>query len=234
MNVIFGRFVGEFSNFATGNVESSLDGFRDQLDTLSLYMFALFIARWGLGTINKFAFRMIGIRLSANIRTHYLQRLFAQSIHVLDSMPPGYAVSTITSTSNVLQLGISEKLGVFVEYLSMMITAVIVAFTWSWELTLITCCGVIFIVVAISVVLPLVLERHGRMTKADAKAGAIASEALASIRMIMACGAEQRTSKKYSEFVDETKKHAMSVSPLISLQFAAVVSLTPDSRGLRN
>lgn len=169
---------------------------------------------------------MIGIRLSANVRTHYLQRLFAQSIHVLDSMPPGYAVSTITSTSNVLQLGISEKLGVFVEYVSMMITALIVAFTWSWELTLVTCAGVVFIVLAIGSCLPLVLTRHGRMSRSDAKAGAIASEALASIRMIMACGAEERTAKKYSQYVEETKKHALSVSPLISIQFSLVVSLT--------
>lgn len=169
---------------------------------------------------------MIGIRLSANIRTHYLQRLFAQSIQVLDSMPPGYAVSTITSTSNVLQLGISEKLGVFVEYTSMMVTALIVAMTWSWELTLITFTGVIFIVIAIGCCLPLVLTRHGRMSRADAKAGAIASEALASIRMIMASNAEERTSTRYSRYVEETKKHSLSVAPLISVQFSLVVSIS--------
>ena len=108
---------------------------------------------------------MIGIRLSSAIRLHYLQRLFAQSTHVLDSMPPGYAVSTITSTSNTLQLGISEKLGIFVEYMALIIAAVIVAFTWNWELTLVTSSGILFIMVVVTITLPLILTGHGRMTK---------------------------------------------------------------------
>lgn len=108
---------------------------------------------------------MIGIRLSSAIRLHYLQRLFGQSIHVLDSMPPGYAVSTITSTSNVLQLGISEKLGVFVEFMSLIVAAIIVAFTWSWELTLVTSAGIFFILLSVSTILPFILKGHGKMTK---------------------------------------------------------------------
>lgn len=108
---------------------------------------------------------MIGIRLSSAIRLHYLQRLFAQSIHVLDSMPPGYAVSTITSTSNTLQLGISEKLGIFVEYSTLIIAAIIVSFTWSWELTLVTSSGILFILLTVSALLPLILKGHSRMTK---------------------------------------------------------------------
>lgn len=108
---------------------------------------------------------MIGIRISSAIRLHYLKHLFGQSIHVLDSMPPGYAVSTITSTSNVLQLGISEKLGVFIEYLALIIAAIIVAFTWSWELSLVTLAGILFILVAVCIILPLILKGHTRMTK---------------------------------------------------------------------
>jgi ABC-type multidrug transport system fused ATPase/permease subunit len=110
----------------------------------------------------KFAFRMIGIRLSSAIRLHYLRRLFGQSIHVLDTMPPGYAVGTITSTSNVLQLGISEKLGTLVEYTSLIVAAIIVAFTWNWELTLVTAAGIIFVVCCLGTLMPLVLKRHAR------------------------------------------------------------------------
>lgn len=58
--------------------------------------------------------------------------------------------------------------------------------------------------------------------QSDGRAGAVASEALASIRMVMACGAEERTAKKYATFVEEAKKHALSTSPLISLQFSLI------------
>lgn len=79
-------------------------------------MFVLFIVRFTCNYISKFCFRLIGIRLSAAIRLHYLASLLSQTVHVLDSMPPGAAAGTITSEANVLQIGISEKLGTFLEF----------------------------------------------------------------------------------------------------------------------
>lgn len=46
---------------------------------------------------------------------------------------------------------------------------------------------------------------------------------MASIRMIMACGAESRIAKKYAAFVEEAKRHAQFMSPLIALQFGLIV-----------
>ncbi|CAH0049412.1 unnamed protein product [Clonostachys solani] len=223
MNVIFGISISHayLSNDCLATEPSSNAGLTPLKADL-LTMFGLFLARFGLGSINKFAFRMIGIRLSAAIRLHYLKSLFNQTVHVTDILPPGYAVGTITSTSNILQLGISEKLGVFVEYNSLIIASIIVSFTWSWELTLVTFSGVVFILLAVSIILPLVLKGHARMGKAESGAAAVASEALASVRMIMACGAEKRTVERYAAFVEEAKKHAQFMSPLISLQFSLV------------
>lgn len=108
---------------------------------------------------------MIGIRLSSAIRLHFLQRLFAQSIHVLDSMPPGYATSTITTTSNTLQLGISEKLGVFVEFMSTIVAAIVIAFVYSWSLTLVTSSAILFIIITVTIILPIIVKTHDQMTK---------------------------------------------------------------------
>lgn len=108
---------------------------------------------------------MIGIRLSSAVRLHYLRALFSQSVHVLDSLPPGYATTTITATSNTLQLGISEKLGVFVEFMSTIIAAIAVAFTWSWELSLVTFSAVLFILVVVSALLPFIMKAHGEVAK---------------------------------------------------------------------
>ena len=112
---------------------------------------------------------MTGIRMSSAIRLHYLRRLFAQSIHVLDSMPPGYATTTITSTSNTLQLGISEKLGVFVEYSSTMVAAIVIAFVYNWSLTLVTSSAILFILLTVSILLPFIVRIHGRIAKVCAQ-----------------------------------------------------------------
>ncbi|PFH56359.1 hypothetical protein XA68_16620 [Ophiocordyceps unilateralis] len=221
MNVVFGKLVGNFSDFAP-QTETDRDRFRQRLNQLSLYMFALFLARFGLNYINKLCFRMIGIRLSSAIRLHYLRRLFAQSIHVLDSMPPGEATTTITTTSNTLQLGISEKLGVMIEFVSTIVAAVVVAFTYNWALTLVTSSAILFILLTVAVLLPCIVKSHGRMAKSEAKSSAIASEALAGIRMVMACGAETRVARKYARYVDEAKRHARVTSPFVALQFGLI------------
>ncbi|KAH7188883.1 P-loop containing nucleoside triphosphate hydrolase protein [Fusarium flagelliforme] len=222
MNVVFGQFVGNFTDyFLPGNTTSQSE-FNSSIDKLALYMFFLFLGRFVLNAINKFVFRMIGIRLSSAIRLHYLQSLFGQSIHVLDSMPPGYATGTITSTANVLQLGISEKLGIFVEYNSTIVAALIVAFVKNWSLTLVTSSIILYLFLVLGIFLPMILKVNALLTKAEGRAGAVASEALASVRMVAACGAESRISKKYAAFVEETRQHGKLLSPLIGGQLGFV------------
>ncbi|KAM3445984.1 hypothetical protein MY3296_010104 [Beauveria thailandica] len=221
LNVVFGRFTSQFTDFA-GSGTLSPDKFSSTLQKLSLYMLGLFLGRLFLNYINKFAFRMIGIRISSAIRLHFLQALFAQSIHVFDSMSPGFATGTITTTSNTLQLGISEKLGTFIEFNATMVAAVVVAFIYSWRLTLVTMSALVFIMLTIGVLLPLIVKGQGRASKLEAKSNAIASETLSSIRMIMACGAEMRIANKYAAVIEESRKNAQRTSPLIALQFGFV------------
>lgn len=224
MNVVFGRLIGSFNSYA-GPEDSDAEAqaaFNRVLNKQALYMFALFIARFGLNYINKFCFRLIGIRMSAAIRLDYLRSLFAQTVHVLDSMPSGSAASTITSTANTLQIGVSEKLGTFLEYLSMIIAAVVVAFTYSWSLALVTCSVLLFIVLVISVMLPFIIKGQHKITKAEGKAGSIATEAFASIRMVTSCGAESRVAEKYSEWVKKAKQAEQATAPLFATQFGLV------------
>ena len=51
MNVVFGRQIGNINAFA-GDAQAATT-FQDTLNKQSLYMFALFIARFGLNYINK-------------------------------------------------------------------------------------------------------------------------------------------------------------------------------------
>lgn len=224
MNVVFGRLIGSFNSYA-GPADSDPEtqaAFNRLLNRQALYMFALFIARFGLNYINKFCFRLIGIRMSAAIRLHYLRSLFAQTVHVLDSMPSGSAASTITSTANTLQIGVSEKLGTFLEYTAMVTAAIIVAFTYSWSLALVTASVLLFIVLVIGIMLPFIIKGQHKITKAEGKAGSIATEAFASIRMVTSCGAEARVAERYAEWVKKAKQAEQATAPLFATQFGLV------------
>jgi ATP-binding cassette subfamily B (MDR/TAP) protein 1 len=124
MNIVFGHLVGNFAG--AGNVTK--DQFLDNLRTQTLYIVYLFIARWVLNYVSSFIFRMAGLKMSARLRLAYLKALFSLPISVLDTLPAGQASNTITNTANVLQIGISDKLGVFVQFTTLSIAAIIVGF----------------------------------------------------------------------------------------------------------
>lgn len=221
MNIIFGRLVDDFNSFGGPNPQTPAT-FTKSVNRLALLMFAIFVARFSFNYVSKFCFRIIGIRMSSAIRLDYVRSLFEQSIHVLDTMPSGAAASTITSTANTLQLGISEKLGIFLEFATMIIASIIIAYTYSWRLALVTSSVLLFIILVLSVLLPFIIKGHTRMTKAEGRGTSVANEAFASIRMITSCGAESRVAKRYAEWVKKAQQAAQFSSPFFSIQFGLI------------
>ncbi|KAK2034166.1 P-loop containing nucleoside triphosphate hydrolase protein [Colletotrichum zoysiae] len=222
MNIVFGSLAGQFTNYFMQPPRMTKPEFEAVLDQLALFIMGLFLGRFVLNCINKFCFRMIGVRLSSAIRLHYIESLFSQSVHVLDSMPSGSAASTITGTANTLQIGISEKLGTFMEFNGTIWCSIIVAFIWSWKLTLVTFSLVIFILAVVSTFMPFIVRLQDEQSKSEARANGVASESFSSIRMLTACGAQKTMSARYARWVDEARAKGQRSAPLLALQFGLV------------
>ncbi|KAL5592322.1 hypothetical protein FOBRF1_013348 [Fusarium oxysporum] len=222
MNIILGQLVDQFTDYFKDMSNISSDDFQAILDKQALYIMALFLARWGLNTINKYCFRMIGIRLSSAIRLHYLQSLFLQSIHVIDSMPAGAPATAITTTSNTLQVGISERLGTFLEFNGTIWAAIIVAFVWSWDITLVTSSLILYMVVVLSISMPILVKGQTATGSADAQGTAIASESLQGIRLVTACGAQSRVIARYRKWVERAMKEGQKMAPFMGLHLGLI------------
>ena len=224
MNIIFGQLVGQFTEYFGSNTTIPRDDFDQILNRQALYIMALFLVRWALSSINKFCFRMIGIRLSSAVLGDYLRALFAQSVDVIDSMPAGAPATAITVTSNTLQIGISERLGTFVQYQATIWSALVVALIWSWDLALVTSTLLIYIILVLCFVTAPVIKGQTATIQADAEGTAVASEALEGIRLVMSCGAEGRIMSRYKDWVAEARKRGQKIAPIVGLQFGLVVS----------
>ncbi|KAI0172630.1 ABC transporter [Hypoxylon sp. FL1284] len=223
MTVIFGQLVGQFTSyFGDASAAMSQEDFDRVLSQQALYIMGLFFARWGLSSINKFCFRMIGIRLSSAIRHHYLRSLLAQPIHAVDSMPAGAPATAITATSSTLQIGISDRLGTFLQFTATVIAAIIVAFIWSWSLTLVTSSLIIYILVVMAFALPTILKAMAGSAEADAQGTAIASEALQNNRLVMACGVQTRILSRYDRWVQDARNKAQKMAPVVGIQLGGV------------
>jgi ABC-type multidrug transport system fused ATPase/permease subunit len=225
MNVVLGQLIGDFTDAFRDPANIDYSVFDGMLQRQSLYILALFLVRWALNSINKFCFRMIGIRLSSAIRHHYLRSLFAQSIPAIDSMPPGAPATAITATSNTLQTGISERLGTFVTYVSTIIAAIVVAFVWSWNITLVSSALLLYLGAILSVVMPIYTRSMAAMDAADAQGTAIASEALTGVRLVNACGAHERIISRYGEWANKAMELSQKVAPIMGAQTGLIVCL---------
>ena len=163
---------------------------------------------------------MTSIRISAAIRLACLEALFRQPISVLDSLPPGQTAAIVTVTANVLQIGISEKIAMFLQSISLVMTALVIAFHYSWPLTLVTSSGLLFIIVFYLITIPALVKKMKEVEHADRMSSSIASEAFGSIRMVTACEAEGRMARRYAAWVEESRRRGLLMSPLIAVQQA--------------
>jgi ATP-binding cassette, subfamily B (MDR/TAP), member 1 len=167
-----------------------------------------------------YAFRVIGIRISAAIRLAYLRALFSQSIGRLDKLPPGHAASTITTAANVLQIGISEKLSTCIMFTTLLVASYIISFIYSWRLTLVASSILVFCIAVYGTIVPFSIKFQKSFDHANEKASSVASEVFSSVRMVVACGAEKRVAESYSKWMDEARRRGFKLSPIFGIQLA--------------
>ncbi|KAK8099734.1 uncharacterized protein PG998_012975 [Apiospora kogelbergensis] len=223
MNILFGQLAAQFAQHAApSSSPSSAADFEGLLSRQALYILALFLGRWALNAVNKFCFRATGLRLSAAVRLHYLQRLLHQSVHALDALPAGAPAAAVTAAANTLQVGVSERLGTLLQFAGTVGAALVVAFVWSWELTLVVSSLVVYSFVVMAVALPVLLASHAAVARAEARATAVASEALGAIRLVMAAGAQDYVLRRYERWVQEAKRHSRKTAPVFGIYLGLI------------
>jgi ATP-binding cassette, subfamily B (MDR/TAP), member 1 len=154
------------------------------------------------------------------MRLAYMKALLNLPISALDAIPPGQTAAIITNTANTMQLGISEKLAIFISGVSLVVSAVVIAFIYQWKLTLVTSSGLVIISICYAVTIPLVVKNMKQVEDSEIKSSAVAAEAFSTIRMIAACGAETKMAKRYAYWVEESRKRGLKMSKFIAIQQA--------------
>ncbi|KAI1491435.1 P-loop containing nucleoside triphosphate hydrolase protein [Biscogniauxia mediterranea] len=223
MTIIFGRLIGSFASVdASWTAAEAKARYTHIVNENSLYIVYLFIGRLVLGYISILGFRMMSLRISSALRLAYLRALLDLPVSLLDTRPPGEIAAIITTTASTLQIGISEKLATIIQTLSMVISALIIAFTHSWKLSLVTSSGLVLITLCYSVTIPFVVRNMKLVEDASIKGSAVAAEAFGSIRMVAACGAELKMVERYEYWVEESKRRGTPLARIIAIQQATI------------
>lgn len=178
----------------------------------SLVIFYLFIGKFVLTYISMFTFRVLSLNISATMRLEYMQSLLHQPVSKLDEISVGTVANTITGLSNTIQQSVSDKLAQLFQALALLLAAYVIAFRYSWALTLVTSSAILFIVLAFCITVPILVKGQQNVDKADAKHASIAAEVFNSIRTVFSLGAEAQLSAKYTSWIEEARSRGLKLS----------------------
>ena len=87
-----------------------------------------------------------------------------------------------------------------------------------------TSSGLVSITIWYSIFTPLVTKKYAEVQKMEREAAGLAADALSGIKMIAACGAEEKISQSYGNMVNEMGNTSRGLSPILVLQHAPGIS----------
>ncbi|RYP09620.1 hypothetical protein DL764_001162 [Monosporascus ibericus] len=226
MDLVFGKFVTTFNNFAIGAV--SPDDYMSEVTRYSLYFVYLFIAKFFLVYIHTVCVSIAAIRATKALRLDFLQSLLRQDMSYFDSEEAGSPSVKVTTNGNLVTNGISERLSIFIQSCSTFVAAFIVAFAIQWKLTLITICVVPTIIIVTGVCMAIDVKNEDKLMDIFSRASLLAEGVFSSISTVHAFWLQPTMAKRYEDFLAELERVGMKKSPnygvLFSTEFFSVYS----------
>lgn len=203
--VIFGQMTNEFLLFFV--FHTSPEAFQKQINHYALYFVYLAIATFGFTSIKTYISVERGERLSARIRQNYLKAILRQNIGYFDKLGAGEVTNRITTDTNLIQEGISEKLGLIVSAISSFTTSLVIGFIKSAKLTGIMISTVVALVLAMGICSTFLVRYVRWAIDDDSECSSIAEECFASISNIVAFGMQRKMGRRYGEPLNSSLKN---------------------------
>ncbi|KAK0110140.1 GTPase-activating protein [Cadophora gregata] len=224
MSVVFGALAQSFQDFSVlSKVER--DTFNRNLVTKTLYLVYLAIGEYVCISISTFGFLYTGARITQSLRERYLAAILRQNVAFFDSLGTGEVINCITADLNLVQDGISEKVGFTITGLATFISAFVVGFIMYWKLSLILS-GTLFSLLLGLFLTSLVSKKYSAQKIAvNATAAALSDEVFSSIRNTIAYNTQARLATQYDKLLDNASKFEFKLGVTISVLLAACMAI---------
>jgi ATP-binding cassette subfamily B (MDR/TAP) protein 1 len=204
MTVIFGQLTAKFKDFFYGGLSTS--DFSHTLSHFVLYFVYLAIGEFVTIYIATAGFIYTGEHISAKIRAQYLAACIRQNIGFFDKLGSGEVTTRITADTNLIQDGISEKVGLTLTALATFVTAFVIGFVKYWKLTLILTSTVFAITFIMGGGSSFIVKYNKKSLESYALGGTVAEEVISSIRNATAFGTQNKLARQYDKHLTEAEK----------------------------
>lgn len=154
------------------------------------------------------------------MRIRTLESALQQPISYYDTGSSSSTTILVTTTSNLVNNGINEKLGLVVQAISTLISAFAVAFAVQWKLTLITIAVVPSIVIIVGVCIGLATKIEAIYLPLFSKAAMLAEEAFGTMKTVKSFWAMPSFEAKFERLLAMAKKEGYKLSPIYGVLFS--------------
>ncbi|OQD80248.1 hypothetical protein PENANT_c037G08426 [Penicillium antarcticum] len=214
MTVLFGGLAGTFRSFLLGDISDSK--FTSELARFSLYFLYLAIGEFVMVYLATVGFVYAGEHITAKIRQQFLAAILRQNIAFFDELGAGEITTRITADTNLVQEGISEKVGLTLTAVATFVAAFVIGFVRYWKLTLILCSTVAAIVVTLGAVGSFVAKLSKKYLGHFAEGGTVAEEVISSIRNAAAFNTQEKLARRYDGYLVEAEKSGFKLKATTS------------------
>ncbi|KAJ5313903.1 uncharacterized protein N7443_000787 [Penicillium atrosanguineum] len=224
MTLVFGSSINELNSFGSG--KQSPSALYHALSHNALWFVYLFIARYVLVYIHSSCFGVSGIRATRAFRQQFIKSVIRQDIAYIDSCSLGGITTTISSNVDMVENGITEKIGSLIQAVSMLVAGFVVAFTQQWKLTLVTATTLPVLFAGFYITFSLDAKIEGKIIEVYNSASGLAEEAMSSMRMVTALNIGKRLAQKYDNPLAEAQRLGLTKGPIIGFQYSVEMFTT--------
>jgi ATP-binding cassette, subfamily B (MDR/TAP), member 1 len=196
-----------------------LSGYTDLFH--SLYFVYLGIGKAVLAYTYNTLLTYSAYRIVRNIRRSYLKSALRQEVAFYDLGSGGSIATQATSNGHLITKGISEKLGMTFQGISVFVTAFIIAFVTQWKLTLIICCIAPATIVVMAVVGGLEAGLETKILEILAQANSFAEGVISSARTVHAFEMRSRLVNKFDVYLEDAHAVGRKISLLFGIMFCS-------------
>lgn len=150
-------------------------------------------------SVSILGFSITGERMTQLIREKYLRAILRQNIAFFDNVGAGEVTTRITADMNLVQDGISQKVGLTIGGISGFVAALIVGFVRSWRLTLIVLSSVVAIIVTMGGMGKMMKKFQAKYFEESSPANTLAEETISSMKVVTAFNVQSKLAKNYGK-----------------------------------
>ncbi|KAJ5081344.1 hypothetical protein NUU61_009608 [Penicillium alfredii] len=228
--ILFGSLAKDFQGITLGTLP--YDDFYHQLTKNVLYFVYLGIAEFVTVYISTIGFIYTGEHVTQKIRENYLEAILRQNIAYFDKLGAGEVTTRITADTNLIQDGVSEKVGLTLTAIATFVTAFVVAYVKYAPLAGICTSTIVALVVIMGGGSRFIVKYSKLSLESYGAGGTVAEEVISSIRNATAFGTQDKLAKQYEEHLQLAERWGMRLQMALGVMVGGMFGIMFLNYGL--